>query len=44
MKKVRIMKILRENRSEASCFLRRHNTPSCDVTGKEARNWCKSVM
>ena len=34
-------KIPRENRPEASCFTRRHNAPPNDVTGKEARNWCK---
>ena len=25
-------------------FTLRHNAPSHDVTGKESRNWCKSVM
>ena len=34
-------KILRENCPKALCFTRRHNAPSCDVTGKEARNCCK---
>ena len=34
-------KILRENCPEASCFTRRHNALSYDVTGKEAPNWCK---
>ena len=34
-------KLPRENRPEASCFTRRHNAPSYDVTGKEAPNWCK---
>ena len=32
---------IHENRPEASCFTRRHNDPSYDVTGKEVRNWCK---
>ena len=27
--------------SVVSCFTRRHNAPSNDVTGKEAQNWCK---
>ena len=31
----------RENRSEASCFTRRHNAPSYDVTGKGTRNCSK---
>ena len=35
-------KIPRENRPEASCFTRRHNAPSYDVTGKGARNCRKS--
>ena len=34
-------KIPRENRPEASCFTRRHNAPSYDVTGKGARNCSK---
>ena len=34
-------KIPRENRPEASCFTRRHNAPSYDVTGKGARNRSK---
>ena len=34
-------KIPRENRPETSCFTRRHNAPSYDVTGKEARNCSK---
>ena len=33
--------IPRENRPEASCFTRRHNAPSYDVTGKGARNCSK---
>ena len=33
-------KISRENRPEASRFTWRHNAPSCDVIGKDARNWC----
>ena len=35
-------KIPRENRPEAWCFKRRHNAPSYDVTGKEARNCSKN--
>ena len=35
-------KIARENRPEASCFTRRQNAPSYDITDKEARNWCKN--
>ena len=31
-------KIPSETRPEASCFTRRHNAPSYDVTGKGARN------
>ena len=34
-------KIPRENRPETSYFTRRHNAPSYDVTGKEARNCSK---
>ena len=34
-------KIPRENRPEASCFMRRHNSPFYDVTGKGARNCSK---
>ena len=34
-------KIPRENRPEASCFTRRHNAPSYDVTGKGAQNCSK---
>ena len=34
-------KIPRENRLEASCFLRRHNAPSYDFTGKGVRNCSK---
>ena len=33
------MKIAMKRR--ASCFTRRHNASSYDVTGKEAPNWCK---
>ena len=36
-----LRKIPRENRPEASCFTRRHNAPSYDVTGKGARNCSK---
>ena len=34
-------KIPRENHPEASCFTRRHNVPSYDVTGKGAQNYSK---
>ena len=34
-------KITHENRTEALCFMRRHNADSYDITGKEARNWYK---
>ena len=34
-------KISGKNYPEASCFTRCHNAPSYDVTGKEARNWCR---
>ena len=34
-------KIPRENRPEASCFMRRHNAPSDEVTDKGARNCSK---
>ena len=30
--------------NEASCFMRRHNATSYDITGKEARNWCKKFL
>ena len=41
LKSMYFEKIPRENRPEASCFTRRHNTPSYDVTGKGARNCSK---
>ena len=40
-KSVYFEKIQRENRHETSCFARRHNAYTCDVTVKDARNWCK---
>ena len=40
-KKYVFEKIPREYRPEASCFTRRHNAPSYDVTGKGARNCSK---
>ena len=41
LKSMYFEKIPRENRLNASCFTRRHNAPPSDVTGKEARTWCK---
>ena len=35
------VKIPRENRPEALCFMRCYNAPYYDVTTKEARSWCK---
>ena len=31
----------REKRPEAPFFTRRDNAPFCDITGKEAQNWCE---
>ena len=33
--------ILQENRPEVVCFMQHLNASFYDVTGKEARNWCK---
>ena len=41
-KRMYFEKIPRENRPEASCFMRRHNAPSYDVTDKGARNCSKN--
>ena len=42
MQKVCILRKFRAKIApEASCFTLRDNAPSYDVTGKEARNWCK---
>ena len=40
-KSIYFEKITRENRPEASCFTRRRNAPSYDVTGKGAQNCSK---
>ena len=40
-KTVYFEKIPCENHPETSCFTRRYNDPTYNVTGKEARNWCK---